>query len=294
MRLAQFELHLAVFLFGISGLFGKLGAASPATIVIGRTAFAAVAIFAGLKFFQVSLSLDSNKTIVKLAASGLILALHWVSFFHAIQISTVAIGLIGFSTFPIFVTFLEPLVTRQKLRRIDLISATLVFVGLVLVAPSFDLTDSGTLGLLWAVFSGALFAVLTLLNRHLVSSTSFLVVAFYQHSSASIFLLPFVIWQGQVPEQQALLLLLILGVFCTALPQTLFIKSLASIKAQLASIVTGLEPVYGIIFAAILLHEFPGLRTLIGAGIVFFAVIIAMRAHSITGGPAEQDRNKQC
>ena len=81
-----------------------------------------------------------------------------------------------------------------------------------------------------------------------------------------------------------ILLLLILGVICTALPQTLFIKSLTHLKAQFASIVTGLEPVYGILFAAILLNEIPSLQTILGSCLVFGAVVIAMRTNAISGG----------
>ena len=217
---------------------------------------------------------------MSIAFSGVLLALHWLTFFHAIQVSTVAIGLIGYATFPIFVTFLEPLLSSQRVRAVDVLSAVVVVIGLVLVAPRFDLSDSGTVGLIWAVVSGALFAVLTLHNRVLVKENSVLVVALYQHASAALVLLPVVFIQAEVPQSNTVLLLLILGVFCTALPQILFIKSLAVLKAQFVSIVAGLEPVYGILFAAVFLSEIPGFQTVIGACLVFGAVVIAMRAHA--------------
>ena len=291
MRTAHFELHTAVLLFGVSGLFGKLISASPVTIVFGRTVFAAVAIFIGLKLCRSKFATASHKALFLMALSGLVLALHWVTFFHGIQSSTVAIGLVGFSTFPVFVTFLEPVLSGQKIRKIDVISAMLVSLGLVLVAPSFDLNDSGTVGLLWAVLSGALFAILTLINRHLVETNSSIVVAFYQHSAAALCLLPFVIIFGATLDSNDIWLLLVLGVACTALPQTLFIKSLAALKAQLASVVAGLEPVYGIVFAVLLLGEIPSIQTITGAAIVFGAVVLAMKAHSIPTGamPDEND-----
>ena len=281
MRIAHLELHTAVLLFGVSGLFGKLISAGPVTIVFGRTVFAAVAIFIGLKLCRSKFATASHNALFLMALSGLVLALHWVTFFHAIQSSTVAIGLVGFSTFPVFVTFLEPVLSGQKIRKIDVISAMLVSFGLLLVAPSFDLSDSGTVGLLWAVLSGALFAILTLINRHLVETHSSIVVAFYQHGAAALCLLPFVIVFGATLDSGNIWLLLILGVFCTALPQTLFIKSLSVLKAQLASVVAGLEPVYGIVFAVLLLGEIPSIQTITGAAIVFGAVILAMKAHSV-------------
>ena len=272
------ELHSAVFLFGISGLFGKLISASALIIVLGRTAFAALTIVLGLKMFSVGMRASSRKSLVSIAISGVLLALHWLTFFHAIQVSTVAIGLIGYATFPIFVTFLEPLLSSQRVRSVDVLSAVVVVIGLMLVAPRFDLSDSGMIGLIWAVVSGALFAVLTLHNRILVKDNSVRVVALHQHASAALVLLPIAFIQAEVPQSNTVLLLLILGVFCTALPQILFIKSLAVLKAQFVSIVAGLEPVYGILFAAVFLSEIPELQTVIGACLVFGAVVIAMRA----------------
>lgn len=290
-KFAIYELHLAVFLFGISGLFGKLIAASPSLIVVGRTAFAAIAIFLGLKILSASLRTTSRKATATIFVSGIVLALHWHTFFYSIQISTVAIGLVGFATFPIFVTFLEPILTSQPIRKIDIASAIAVMIGLVIVAPSFDLSDSGTIGLVWAVVSGALFAVLTLMNRQLVKSDSFLVVALYQHSSAALVLLPFVLIEVEAIQPSTILLLMLLGVVCTALPQTLFIKSLKYLKAQFASIVTGLEPVYGIIFAAMLLNEIPSMMTILGSCLVFGAVVIAMKAHEMSGGAVPRKKN---
>ncbi len=290
LRTAHFELHTAVLLFGASGLFGKLITASPVTIVFGRTVVAAVAIFIGLKLCHNRLSTSSHKSLFLMVLSGLVLALHWVTFFHAIQSSTVAIGLVGFATFPVFVTFLEPVLYGQKIRRVDIISAMLVVVGLLLVAPGFDLSDSGTVGLLWAVLSGALFAILTLINRHLVETNSAIVVAFYQHGAAALGLLPFVIIFGATADSSDIWLLLVLGVVCTALPHTLFIKSMAVLKAQLVSVVAGLEPVYGIVFAVLLLGEVPGIKTISGAAIVFGAVILAMNAHSVSTA-AMPDKN---
>lgn len=285
LRAAHVELHLAVLLFGTSGLFGKLVLASPTMIVFGRTVFAAMAILLGLRIFRAGLKVESRNAVILLLISGLVLAIHWLTFFHAIQIATVAVGLVGFATFPVFVTFLEPLLSGQRIRLVDIASAALVFVGLLLVAPSFNLDDQGLVGLIWAVFSGALFAVLTLINRRLVIRQSAIVVVFYQQVTAMLCLLPFVIKAGQVPDQGALVYLLVLGVVCTALPHTLFIKSLSVLKAQLASVVTALEPIYGIVLAVIILHEIPDLSTVLGAVIVIGAVFLAMTAHRKNSKP---------
>ncbi len=280
MKQANLELHVAVLLFGVTGLFGKLITASPLIIVFGRTASAAAIILLGLKICKVGLAASSKKSRSFMLLSGLILMIHWVVFFYAIQLSTVAIGVVGFSTFPVFVTFLEPILFKQKLRNVDIASGVLVVVGLLLVVPGLSLSNSSTIGLLWAVFSGALYAVLALMNRRLVETNSFMLIAFYQHSTAALCLLPFMFVGGESLDLRTILLLVVLGVVCTALPQSLFIKSLKFVKAQLASVVIGLESVYGIFFAALLLGEIPSLRTVAGAIVVLGAVILAMKAQS--------------
>lgn len=277
------ELHSAVFLFGVAGLFGKLLTFGPTTIVFGRTVFAALTLLVILKLAKFRLRLDSTPTAMTLFASGVVLAAHWVTFFHSIQVSTVAIGLIGYATFPVFVTLLEPLFFGARYSMVDVATGVAVMVGLVIVAPGFDPSDTVTRGLLWAVASGFLYAVVTLMNRRLVERTPFLVVAFYQHSSATVALLPFLfLVDAVVPDLRDIGLLILLGVVCTALPQTFFIKSLTSVKAQLASVVAGLEPIYGIALAALFLGEIPRWTTILGAAIVIGAVGVAMWAHSVT------------
>lgn len=293
MKKALIELNLAVILFGLSGLFGKLITANPVVIVLGRTIFAAIAIFLGLWVCKIGVAASTRRALLLMMLSGGVLTVHWVVFFYSIQISTVAVGLIGFSTFPVFVTFFEPLLCKQKFRNIDIASGLLVTLGLMFVAPGMDLSDSNTIGLLWAIVSGGLYAVLALLNRRLVEGDSFMVVAFYQHSAAALCLLPFVFTQETLPDTSTLLLLFVLGVLCTALPQTFFIKSLTSLKAQLASIIASLEPVYGIVFAALLLGEIPEVRTVVGATIVFAAVVLAMKAHSKAEGDSSTVTNAE-
>ena len=126
----------------------------------------------------------------------------------------------------------------------------------------------------------------------MVEDNSFVVVAFYQHSTATLVLLPFLIYFAEYPNVSTTGLLLILGLFCTALPHMLFIKSLTVIKAQLVSVITGLEPVYAILFAAILLNEIPNIQTILGAIIVLGAVILAMRSLAESDAKLEHQKSK--
>ena len=266
-----------MFLFGMSGLFGKFIAASPLFIVLGRTLFAAMAL--GLYARAVSgtrLSGFSRHTLGLFMLQGALLAVHWYFFFLSIQLSSVALGLVTFSTFPLFVTFMEPLAFREPLKRRDIFTAVAVFSGICLVLPDIDLSNQTTLGGIFGILSGLTFAILALVNRKNVRVSDPVAVAFFQNLFAALCLVvPIILIQPVCPTARDLPALIFLGVVCTALSHTLFISSLRQIRAQTASVITGLEPVYGIVLAFFLLREIPAAATLAGGLIIIGATVAA-------------------
>ena len=271
----MFGIHIAVLLFGLAGLFGKLLPLPPLVIVFGRTFFSSVTLGAILFYTKTEFRAGSRRDRIVLILLGAILAVHWTTFFHAIQISTVAVGLLTFSTFPMFVTFMEPYFFKEKLRGFDILTAGFVLVGLALVIPSFDFQNNVTRGAFWGTLSGFTFALLSVLNRKYVSAYPPILIACYQNCTAAVFLFPFLFFEDFLLRPTDFVLLAVLGVFCTALAHTLFIKSLVHIRAQLASIVASLEPVYGVIFAFLLLGEVPAPRTFLGGGIILGTIMLS-------------------
>lgn len=268
------QVHAAVLLFGFAGLFGKLLDLSPLFIVFGRTAFAALALIVAARLLGVPVILRSAGDGLLLMLLGVILSLHWITFFHAIQLSTVAIGILSFSSFPLFVTVLEPLFFRERLRSIDLLTSAGLTAGLMLLVPSLDITAAETRGVFWGGVSGGLFALLQLCNRKYLARHSALKIGLYQNLFAAAVLFPVVltgVWSVTLRDG---LVLAVLGIGCTGIAHVLFIQSLTKIKAHLASVIAGgLEPVYGTLFAFLLLGEQPALRTLIGGAIILVAVV---------------------
>ena len=267
--------HLAVLLFGLSGLFGKLISLPPLGIVLGRTFFASLALGLALSYRRRAIRIHSRTDFWVFILLGSILAIHWTTFFHAIQVSNVAVGLLSFATFPIFVTFMEPCFFGERLRLFDVWTALLVLCGLVLVIPSFDFGNRITQGAFWGTISGFTFAVLALLNRKFVRTYPSLTIAFYQNAVATLILLPFWSLRSQAFDSRNLLFLGLLGVFCTAIAHALFIRGLKDVRAQLAGVTASLEPVYGILFALILLGEKPSARTLTGGILILGTTVVA-------------------
>lgn len=269
------SIHIAVLLFGVAGLFGKLLALSPAIIVAGRTLFASLALVVVLWMLRGEIQLKRRSDLAAFLFMGSILAIHWVTFFHSIQVSTVAIGLLTFSSFPIFVTFLEPVFFNERLRGFDVLIATIVVVGLVLVIPEFDLSNNLTLGAFWGVISGLTFALLAIMNRRFVADYPALQIALFQDAIACMVLLPFVTSDILTVKAAQWLGLLVLGVVFTALAHSLFIGGMRIARAQLASVIACLEPVYGIVLAMVLLREIPSQRVLSGGVLILGAIIYA-------------------
>lgn len=266
-------LHIAVVFFGLAGLFGKLVAASAVTIVFGRTLFAALAL-APLAFW-VNRGEASEKPRFALIALGVLLAIHWITFFLAIQTATVAIGLLTYASFPIFTLLLELALRQRGWRWVDLILTLAVVVGLVLITPQLSWGSSVFRGALWGLLSGFTFALLTIANRHMVKQHSVISIALWQYLGAAACLAPFATMELVALPPGELLLLVLLGVVFTAAAHAFFVAGLRRITAHTASLLATLEPIYGIAAAWLLLDESPGTRVLAGGLVILVTAVAA-------------------
>ena len=279
---ALVSLHLAVLLFGIAGLFGKWIALPAATIVLGRAGFAALALAAWLVVRRQGL----GRCEWRLAAAGVLLAVHWVAFFQAIQTTSVAVGLLGFASFPVFVLLLESVLLRRRASVPEWVCGAVVAAGLALLVPDFAFGNRVVHGLLWGLLSGFTFALLAVANRTLATKRSAAQIAFWQNACAALVLMPALSFTAAVPERSAIAALLVLGVVCTALAHSLFIHSMRTLTAHTASVVASLEPVYGIALAALLLGEYPDPRTvLVGVMILAASAWASVRAVDVAHTP---------
>jgi len=245
-------------------------------IVLGRVVFGGLAVLIAIRLLHVSLRV-SRRQLVPLIAQGLVLALHWSTFFQAINVGGVAIGLLSFSTFPLFTAALEPIVLRTRPTRTQVFASIVILFGVYVLVPSFSLHSAALQAVLWGLVSAATFALLSVFNRKLGESHKSTVISFYQFITAAIVLLPVLVWDhpSRLVDPSTLVLLLFLGTACTALAHTMFISGLRHISTMLASLFASLEPVLGIVFAVILLSEVPTLRSLLGGLLIIGASAMA-------------------
>ncbi|AHV93652.1 DMT family transporter [Bordetella holmesii] len=267
-------IHVAAVLFGLTGVFGELIQAGAAVITLGRALFAV----ASLAFFarvqrRSLLGVLTPVQLFVLVISGALLAGHWVTFFISVKVGGIAIATLGFASFPAFITLLEGVLFREKVRAAEWMVLALVTAGLVLVTPSFDWADQGTVGLAWGLLSGLSFALLALSNRRAASGMDPMQVSCWQNAIVSLIVLPFAV--DQLPTLAAIdwMWLALLGVFCTGLSHFLFVSSLTKLNARSAGLVIALEPVYAIAFAWILFAQQPSVRMLGGAALIVAAIV---------------------
>lgn len=267
------QIHFAVLLFGLTGVFGKLITLPSTILVLGRLIFSAFSIFCYMKVSGKSIKLQEKKHFLSFVMLGVLLAVHWITFYESIKLSTVAIGLLTFSTFPVFATFIEPYFFKEKLQFSNIVTAVVTFVGIFFVVPEFQFGSEMTIGALMGVFSGFVYAFLSVLNRSFTKNYTGAMIAFSEQATAAVLLLPVYFISKPEISGTNILLTLLLGTIFTALPHTLFIGGMKYVKTQTAGIITCLEPLYGIILAGVLIHEIPGLRVVIGGVIILGTVL---------------------
>lgn len=290
--------HGVAVLFGLTGILGALIRFDAVAITAGRAGFAAAALLV--------LALAQRRPLLQglgprragiVLASGFLLAVHWITFFLAVKVGGVAVATLGFASFPAFIALLDVVLFRERIGRAEGTMLALVTLGLVLVTPSFDVGDQGTAGLLWGLASGLSFAGLAICNRRGNRGMDAIQVAFWQNLVVALLVLPLLglsLAPPQVARSQATsswvtgaaaidwaswFWLAVLGVLCTGLAHTLFVKSLESLDARSAGMIIALEPVYAIACAWWLFGEEPSGRMLVGASLIILATVLLAMGH---------------
>ena len=262
------ELHFAVLLFGGTALFSKLIPLSALDITLLRCVVAATVLALIVKLSKQRLSLNANKDYFIAIGLGIIVSLHWVTYFASMQLSSVAIGMIAFFTYPVMTVLVEPIVTKTKLKLTDVISGIVVLIGVSLLIPEASLGNDVTLGIAIGILSAALFTARNLLHKRYFSAYSGKQAMFYQTSVAVFFLAPWFNVEINSIEQNVWWLIILLGVVFTAAPHALFTSALRLLSAKTVGLVSCLQPFYGAMLALILLGEDLALKTVIGGTLV--------------------------
>ncbi len=258
-RRAYIQLHIAIFLWGFTAILGDLISLSAITLVWWRVMITTISLFFIIDVIALFRRLSPN-VISKFAGIGVLIALHWITFFGAIKLANASIALICMATTSLFTSFLEPLFTGRPFRQYELWLSLLIVPGMWLIVDS---TEVGMLMGIWVgLLSAFLVSLFSIFTKSLIHHANSYEITFLQLSSATLFLtclLPF--YFHQTPEAAFLPkgmdwgYLIVLALLCTTFAYSLSLKAYNHLTAFAVNLSVNLEPVYGIFLAWILLGE---------------------------------------
>ncbi|SHJ32846.1 EamA domain-containing membrane protein RarD [Arenibacter nanhaiticus] len=250
-------LHLIVFVWGFTAVLGKLITLDALPLVWYRMTIAVTLIFGYILFKRFPLKVPP-KTLIMLVIGGIVIAMHWVTFFKAIKVSNVSVTLACLSTGAFFTALLEPFWYGRKMIWYELLFGVVVVLGLLVM---FDVESGYLLGVLLALTSAFLSAVFSLINGKLIQSEKPSVIAFYELGSGVLFLSLYILFTGGfTPEffevsQNDWIFIFILASVCTAYALIASVKVMRFISPYTVMLTINLEPVYGLVLAFIFLGD---------------------------------------
>jgi len=267
-------LNLATLFISTSGALGKFIDMPTPVIIWWRCFLAALCLFAYCWYKNTHLKLHSKKDLTTFIISALFLGAHWITYFYALKLSNVAIGMLSLFTFPIITAFLEPFFIKVKFDRLYILLGAMVLFGIYLLAPEFDLKSDQVKGIFLGVLSATCYALRNLILKQHIGNYDGTMLMFYQVFILSIVLLPALLLMDNSGISTQYPYVILLALLTTAIGHTMFVTSLKYFKVSTASIIGSMQPIYGIIIAYFFLNEIPTLNTLFGGLIIMSTVII--------------------
>ncbi|MEJ2112768.1 MAG: DMT family transporter [Flavobacteriaceae bacterium] len=268
------ELLLATLLISTSGVLGRYIDLPSPVIIWWRCILGSLFLYLFCRYKKYSFKVHSKKDVSRIVLSAIFLGTHWITYFYALKLSNVALGMLSLFTFPVITAFLEPLFSRTKLDIIHVFLGILVLVGIYILAPEFDFESSQVKGILLGIFSAFCYALRNLILKGQVGRYNGTVLMTYQISILSVVLLPFVFVLGTKNIDTQFPYVILLALFTTAIGHSLFIHSFKNFSVSTASIINSLQPVLGIIMAYVFLKEIPSVNTFIGGSLILVTVIV--------------------
>lgn len=254
-RRAYLELHLAVFLWGFTAILGDLIQLSALTLVWWRVLLTSLSLIFFVRLGRIVREVGARRFWL-LAAIGVIVALHWVTFYGSIKLANASIALICMATTSLFSSVFEPLIVKRPFQWHELLLGVFILPGIYLVVDGAE--TNMYLGIGVGLLSAALVSIFTSLNKKYIESSNPARITFIELGAATIFLTPFLYPLGGDkfwPSTLDWSYLLILALLCTTLTFFLSLRALSRLSAFASNLTVNLEPVYGILLAYFLLDD---------------------------------------
>ena len=253
-----FHLHFLVFIAGFTAILGEAISLSSIALVWHRMLIALVLTFLFLLYYRYNLKIDI-KDFFKFSLAGIIIALHWITFFEAIEQSNISITLAMFSTGAFFASLIEPIFFKRKVRPVEIILGFIVICGVFIILQA---NIDSFFGVLLGIVSALLASLFSVLNGKLVQNNNPFVISFYEFLSGVVFILLYLIFSGNLIDLNIesffsydYLYVFILGSICTAYAFIASVHILKFLSPYTLVLTYNLEPVYGILLAIFIFPE---------------------------------------
>jgi len=282
MKPALIRLHIAVFLWGFTGILGRLITLNEGWLVWWRMFITALALWIYF-FFSKQIQKISLRDFLKIASIGTILSLHWLLFYGSIKYSNVSIALTCLATTGLLSAIIEPLFFRKRINSTEILLGTFALAGIIIIYFS-NLKFS--IGIYIGLLSSLATVIVSVLNKKIVSGYTPQIITLYQLTGGFFgltLLMPLynllLNSNIQYPQNLDWLWLVILAVFCTVFTFLLYIRALRQLSAFTINLTLTLEPVYGIILAFAVFSENKYLSKYfyIGFALILMAVALQMK-----------------
>jgi drug/metabolite transporter (DMT)-like permease len=267
-------LTIATLFISTSGTLGKFIDLPAPVIIWWRSALATIFLLVFCLYKGINLKIKNGKDRWTFFFAALFMGAHWVTYFYALKLSNVAIGMLSIFTFPVIIALLEPFFSKVKFDPIHLVLGFMVLLGIYILAPEFNLESHQLQGILFGLLSALCYALrILILKRHVVTYNGTMLM-FYQVAIITIVLAPILYFMDTANITTQYPYVVLLALLTTAIGHTMFVNSLKYFKASTASIIGSGQPVFGMIIAYFFLNEIPTIHTFVGGSLILATVVI--------------------
>ena len=273
------HLHFLVFIAGFTAILGEVISLSSIALVWHRMLIAFVLTFLFLIYRKYNLRV-TLRDFIKFSLAGIIIALHWITFFEAIEQSNISITLAMFSTGAFFASLFEPIFFKRKIRPVEIILGCIVICGVFIILRA---NINSFTGVLLGVVSALLASLFSVFNGKLVQDNNPFLISFYEFLSGVVFILVYLIFSDNLSDlaitsffSYDYFYVFILGSICTAYAFIASIHILKFLSPYTLVLTYNLEPVYGILLAIFIFPETEKMQFsfYIGTVIIISTIII--------------------
>ncbi|MEL4309073.1 DMT family transporter [Joostella sp. CR20] len=267
-------LNFAVFCISTSGVLGRYIALPPEQTIFFRAVLAVVFIYLFCKYKGYSLKIQAKQDLKIILLCGFFFGVHWVTYFYALKLSSVAIGMLSIYTYPVITSFLEPLILKSPFQKFHLALGALVLIGVYFLVPELNFDNQHFIAVLVGITSAFFYALRNILMKPKVAIYNGSVLMLYQLFVIVTLMSPLLFFADFPQVKSQLLPIAFLALITTTVGHTLLLMSFKHFSATTASIMSSVQPIYGILMGMLFLNEFPAIHTLIGGALILTAVVI--------------------